>query len=435
MQSRGLYIATGVLVILGGLWYWSQHRKPSEDTSKSSLETPPVILKLDESSIAHIQLIKKDSPNIRLDKAGSGEWQITAPKELRADQSAVSSLVGAISSLNSERLVEDKASNLAQYGLDPPRLLVTVWEKDNKSQTLLVGDDTPTGGSTYAMLSGDPRVFTIASYTKTSLDKGLNDLRDKRLITLNPDKISRVELVEKGQDIEFARNKDEWQILKPKPMRANSTEVGDMVRQLSDAKMDTSGNGSADDASAYAKAAQVATAKLTDELGTQQVVVRKAKDTYYAKSSTVEGAFKVDSALGKSVEKKLDDFRNKSLFDFGFSTPDKIEIHNGQKSYFLTRGSAGEDDWWSNGKKMNAASVDDVITKLRDLSATAFPQSGFSNPTIEVTVTSDGGKRTESVSIAKLGDSYIARRNGEPALYKLSASAVDDLLKSVDAVR
>ena len=435
MQSRGLYIATAVLVILGGLWYWSQHRKPSDDTSKSAIETPPVILKLDESSITQVKLSKKDSPPVVLSKSSSGDWQILEPSLLRADQGAVSGLVGTIASLNADRLVDDKASNPAQYGFAQPSLQVEISEKNNKSEKLLIGDDTPTGGATYAMLSGDPRVFTIASYTKTSLDKGVNDLRDKRLVTINPDKISRVELVEKGQDIEFARNKDKWQILKPKPMRANSTEVGDLVRQLSDAKMDTSGNGSADDASAYAKAAPVATAKLTTESGTQQVEVRKAKDTYYAKSSTVEGAFKVDSTLGKSVEKKLDDFRNKSLFDFGYSTPDKIEIRNGQKSYFLTRGSAGEDDWWSNGKKMNAASVDDVITKLRDLSATAFPELGFSNPSIELTVTSDSGKRTENVSIAKSGDSYIARRNGESALYQLAASAVDDLVKAIDAIR
>ena len=43
-------------------------------------------------------------------------------------------------------------------------------------------------------LAGDPRVFTIASYTKTSIDKGPNDLRDKRLLTADFDKISQVQL-------------------------------------------------------------------------------------------------------------------------------------------------------------------------------------------------------------------------------------------------
>ena len=428
MQTRGLYVATAVLIVLGGLWYWSQHRKLADDT-KSSAETPPAILKLDQNSITRVELTKKNSPPVILDK--TTDWQITAPEPLRADQNAVSSLVAALATLNSERLVDANASNPSQYGFAPPALQIDVTEKDNKSQKLLIGDDTPTGGAVYAMLAGDPRVFTIATYTKTSLDKGLNDLRDKRLITLVADKISRVELLKKGQDIEFGRNQDAWQILKPKPLRADSTQVGDLVRQLTEAKMDTS---SADAASAFAKATPVATAKVTDESGTQQLEIRKANNDYYAKSSVVERAFKVDSALGKAVEKNLDDFRNKALFDFGYATPNKIEVHNGQQSLFLTRGSAGEEDWWSNGKKVDPSKASDLVSKLRELSATGFADSGFSHPTIELIVTSNDGKRVEDVLVAKSGDGYLAQRKGEPTLYKLSASSVDDLVKAGNAI-
>jgi hypothetical protein len=426
MQTRGLYVATAVLIILGGLWYWSQHRKPSEDTSKSASEVPPSILKLDQNSITRVELNKKDSVPVILEKA-SGEWQITAPNPLHADQSAVSALLGTLASLNSERVIADKDYNPAQYGLVPAALQVNVAEKD-KSQKLLIGDDTPTGGAVYAMLAGDPRVFTIASYTKNSLDKGLNDLRDKRLITLAAEKISRVELLKKGQDIEFGRNQDAWQILKPKSLRADGTQVGDLVRELTEAKMDT------DAASVFAKASPVAIAKVTDESGTQQLEIRQSKSDYYAKSSAVEGAFKVDSALGKAVEKKLDDFRNKALFDSGYTTPSKIEVHDGQQSLFLTRGSAGEDDWWTNGKKVDAAKASDVVSKLRDLSATGFADSGFSHPTIELIVTSNDAKRVEDVLIAKSADGYIAQRKSEPTLYKLSASAVDDLVKSAGVI-
>lgn len=434
MQSRGLYVAIAVLVVLGGLWYWSQRRKPTQEASKTSADTPPVILKLDANSITRVQLAKKDSAPVVLEKNSSGEWRIAAPKPLRADQSAVSGLVGTLASLNSERLVEAKASDPAGYGLAQPALQVDVSEKDNKSQKLLIGDDTPTGGAAYAMLGGDPRVFTVASYTETGLDKSVNDLRDKRLITLTADKISRVQLIKKGQELEFGRSKDEWQILKPKPLRADSTQVGDLVRELTEVKMDVRGS-NPDASAAYGKAVPLATARMTDESGTQQLDVRRLKDDYYARSSAVDGAYKVDPSLGKAVEKNLEDYRNKALFDLGFTSPDKIEIHNGAKAYFLTRGTGGEDDWWSNGKKMDAASVEDVISKLRDLSAASFVDSGFSKPAIEITVTSDNGKRVESVLLSKQGDSYIAQRKGEPSLYKITSAAVDDLLKAADAVK
>jgi hypothetical protein len=432
MKIRGLLVAAVIFFILAGLLYWSEHRKPAEDTVKASADAPPAILKLDSSSIARLDLKKKDTAPVVLAKGQSGKWEITDPKSFEADQDTVSSMLSTLSGLNSERLVEDKASDLKLYGLDRPAVEVDLTDKSNKTQRLLIGDDTPTGSAVYAMLAGDPRVFTMASYTKNSVDKSLNDLRDKRLLTLNADKISRIEVVRGNQAMEFGRNKDEWQIVRPRPLRADTTQVSELVRKLTDAKMDLSVTDSKAAVAAFARGAEVGTARVTDESGTQSIQVRKEKDTYYAKSSAVENTYKVDTDLGKVLDKGLEDFRNKKVFDFGYADPNKVEFHNGSKSYFLTR--TGE-DWWSNGRKMDAESVQSAITKLRDLAADKFPDTGFANPTIEVLVTSEDGKRTEKVQIAKSSDGYIAKRENEPALYRLSSSSIDDLQKAADEMK
>ena len=109
-------------------------------------------------------------------------------------------MLSTLSALNADRVVEDKASDRKQYGLDPPAVELDITGKGQGMRQLLLGDDTPAGGDVYAALAADPRVFTIASYNKSSLDKSLNDLRDKSLLTLNADKVSRVELLKKGQD-------------------------------------------------------------------------------------------------------------------------------------------------------------------------------------------------------------------------------------------
>jgi len=437
MKINSLAIAAFLLLSLTGFLYWSNHHRPSEESTKTSADTPPVILKLDENSIQTVQLKKKSEEPVVLSKSNAGSWQITGPKAFRADQTAAAGLASALASVNSERLVEDKASDLKTFGLAEPSLEVAVTGKDNKSQKLELGDDTPAGGAVYAMLAGDPRVFTVASYTKTSLDKGLNDLRDRRFLPVDGDKVSRVELIKKGSDLEFGRNKDDWQILKPSPLRADGTQVGDLVRELTDAKMDLASSGGNDKglAAKFSQATAVATAKVTDESGTQQLEVRKNKDDYYAKSTALEGVYKVDSTLGKALDKGLDDFRNKKLFGFGYSGPNKIELHNGSKAYSLARGTGGYDDWWSNGKKMDGANVDAVLSSLRDMTATSFPSSGFTNPTMDLIVTSDDGKRSENVQIARAGDHYIAKRENEPALYQLDAAAVDGLFKSADELK
>jgi len=433
MKLRGLIVAAVVLAGLTGTLYWSNHHKPS-DTTEASAAVAPKVLAVKEADITKFDLKKYGAEQVGGERNSSGKWRITSPTSLPADQSAVSSLLGTFSSLNSERLVEEKAGNLVAYGLDAPKLEVELSEKGNKTQKLLLGDETPAGNGIYAKLDGDPRVFTIPKYDKTSIDKTANDLRDKRLLTVESDKISQVDLIAKKQEIAFGRNKDEWQIVKPRPLRADGSAVDELVRALTDAKMELDASDDPKkDASLFSAAAPVATAKVTAESGTQELQVRKNKDDYYAKSSVVEGVYKVPSTLGQALDKNLDDFRNKKLFDLGSDDPNKIEIRDATKSYFLTR--SGEDWWSGSAKKMDAGVVQELIDKLRDLSASKFVDSGFTTTLIDLTITSNDGKRVEKVAISKAGDNSIAKRENDPTLYQLDSKAVDDLRKSADDVK
>jgi len=435
MKMNNLLFAAIVLAALSGVLYWSNHRKPAESAVKVSADTPPKILTLSQADIAKVDIKKKSGDEVDLAKDSAGKWQIAGAKPLRADQNEVSSMLSTLSSLSSERLIEEKAGNLADYGLAEPAVEVDVSEKDNKTQKLLIGDNTPAGNAVYVALAGDPRVFTLASYSKTSLDKSAKDLRDKRLLVFEQDKLSRVELSAKKQDIEFGRNKDQWQIVKPKPLRADDSKVEELIRKLGDAKMDLTA--SDDDqkkaVAAFNSGSAVAVAKVTDASGTEELQVQKNKDNYYAKSSAVEGVFKVGSDLGTALDKAVDDFRNKKLFDLGFTDPEKIELHDGSKAYFLTKGGS---DWFSaDGKKVDAIGAEGVVEKVRDLSASKFVDSGFGAPVLEVIATSNGGKTIEKVSIAKDGDHYVAKREGEPALYQLDPVVVTGLEKAAEDLK
>ena len=429
MKNSGLMIAAVVLAALSGALYWSNRHPASENTAKASVDTPPKILALKQEDISKIEIKKKGGEALDLAKGNAGKWEITSPKPLGADQEAVSSLLSSVSTLNSERLVDDKPTDLSQYGLAQPALEIDLITRDAKPQKLLVGDDTPAGSAVFAKLDGDPRVFTVASYNKSSLDKTANDLRDKRLLTLDFDKLSQLDLITKKQDIQFGRNKQEWQIVKPKPSRADNFQVEEIVRKLRDAKMDTSAT-DADakkGAAAFASGTQVATAKVTDAASTQELQIRKSKDEYYAKSTAVPGIYKVPSDVGQGLDKNVDDFRNKKLFDFGFDEPNKVELHDGAKAYFFTKGGQ---DWWSaDSKKLDSATVQPLIDNIRELSASKFVDSGFTTPAIELSIASNDRKRSEKVVIAKSGDNYIAKRDNEPALYQLDSSSATDLQK------
>jgi len=431
MKLRELIIAVVVLAALSGALYWSSHHQQSEKSAVSPAGGPTAVLKLNQGSIDKVSLAQSGAA-VTLVKDATGKWEISAPEAFAADQDAVSGVLSTLSSLNADRVVDEKATDFGQYGLDDRAVTATIETTDHKERKLLIGDETPAGGDVYAMVAGEPKVFTIASYNKTGIDKDADDLRDKRLVTMEPDKVSGVRLKRKGQTVEFGRIKDGWQITKPKPLRADNSAVGELVRSVADARMNLSGTGSDEAARGFAKATEVANVTLTGDKGTQTLDVRKNKDEVFVKSSAVEGTYKADASLGTAVDKGLDDFENKKLFDFGFEEPNKIELHDGAKAWYLVRSG---DDWWQNGKKMDAASVEGLVEGLRDLAATGIPDAGFKRADIEVVVTSGDGKRVERVEISKAGDKCVARREGDPELYELTARAVSDLETTVNGVK
>src|SRR5215471_3892064 len=438
MKSTGLLIAAVILAALAGVLYWSNRHPASEDSSaNASSGTSVKILSLNQADITRLTIRGEGQPRVELAKNASGLWQITAPKAFAADQDDVASVLSSLSSLTSDRLIEQEIGDTAPYGLSKPQLEIDVALKDSKEQKLLIGDQTPSGSTYYAMVAGNPRLFTIASYHKTSLDKSANDLRDKRFLTADFDKVSQIELRNdaKKQELTLARNKDGWQVLKPAPYRADTEQVDEFVRALREAKMDLSST--TDDAkmaAAFKSAELFGDAKVTGASGTQELEVRRSKDQtdYYARSSAVAGIYKLASTTGTGLNKGLDDFRNKKLFDFGDQEPEKIEIRDAQKSYFLTR--SGSDWWGPDGKKLDASTIDPVVEKLRGLAATKFLNSGFSAPLLQLTVASNEGKRVERVSIARNGDTYVAKRENEAALYELPSS-VKDLEDAVSKIK
>lgn len=426
MKMRGLMVATVVLAVLAGTLYWSNHRKAAPAADAAA--TPSVkLLTLKDADLTRLELKKKDTDPVVLVRDSGNQWQITAPKPYPVDQEVAGAITGALTSLDADQVVEDKPADLATYGLAQPALELDTTAKDGKTHKLLFGDETPTGDAYFAQVDGNPRIVTISGYNKGLIDKSLVDLRDRRLLPVDSAKVSRLEVKTARQDLEFGRSQDSWQILKPQPMRADSSKVTDLLNKMLDAKMELSGAPDEDkkSAAAFATAKPVGVVKVTDPSGEKQLEVRKNKDDYYVKSSAVAGVYRVLNDVGDALGKSLDDYRNKSLFDFGYNQADKIEMRDGSKSYLLSKSGS---DWMQSGKKMDSGGVEDLEEKIRTLEASKFVNSGFAKPVIDLTVTN--GKSTEKVSVAKAGANYVAKRGDEPTLYQLDAASVASLEKA-----
>jgi hypothetical protein len=422
IKPGGLLAACGVLIVLGGtVFYFQKNPSKPESTTPPS----PKILTLSEDQVEDIRIVKAGSEPVVLKKL-SGKWQITAPSATAADQEAAKTLVSAVSNVTSDRLIDEKPSDLATFGLNSPAIEVDITSKGGKVSKLLLGADTPTGSNTYVKLDGSPKVYTVFSSAKTNFDKTLNDLRDKRLLTFSSDKVAGFSIVSKGPSVEFGKNaQGEWQITKPKPYRADSPQVDDLLRKLKDARMDL-----AAPPPDFKTADKVGTASVTDNAGTQTIEIRQAKDkTYVAQSSVVDGAFKLAGDLGDGLkDKDADTFRNKKLFDFSFSDPTKVELNGAAYS------KAGE-KWTGPNGQIDPASIQTVVDKLRDLSAAKFADKFTGTQVLQIAVTSGDKHNVEKVTLNKVTDGYQAQRGDDPSVYVLPASTFDDLQGAVKGIK
>jgi len=430
MGLKKLLIAAVLLAALSGVLWWSNKHPDWGKEKKDEAAAAPVLLNVSDTALEHIDIQKKDTAKVSLERK-SGKWTVTAPESYPADQDAVSSIASALSSVSADSVVDDKPGDVAKYGLTNPALTVSIHEKGGRSDQLIFGDEIPGGSLNYLRVGGNPKVYAVASSLKTSFDKSLNDLRDKRLLTFEQGQLTRVDLTSGKSNIEFGKNsQSEWAIVQPQPYRADNFQVEELLRKLSEAKMDLAVTpADAEKAQkSFSSGKPVASVKLIDSNGTQTFDLHKSGDDYFGKSSVVPGSFKLSADLGKQLEKPLDEFRNKKIFDFGFSDPTRIEIQG--KTY-----TKSASDWKVDGKAMDAAAVQALIDQLRELAATSFATDGFTTVSASTTIVSNDGKRTEKAEFSKTSDGYLARRGSEPGLYRVDAKALNDILEASTKVK
>ena len=426
MQIRGLLIAVGVLALLSGALWWTN--KNPQDASKKPNEKLENLTTLMQADLVEVSVTRKgEAPLVLRKPAGGGNWEMVLTPALPTSVTDALDVVSNASTVTGDSVVDENATDLVQYGLEPAQITVSLKDKSGKTQQVLIGDQAPVGMKYYARRPNEKKVFTVPLATYTGINRTVNDLRDKRLLVIDESKLAKVEVVRKSETLEFTKGRQSlWQMVKPQPFRTDATVVDEILNKLREAKFDPK---LAEDtvkknAAGFAAGAVLGSLRLTAG-AVAQLEIRKSKDNeYLGKSSTTDGIHKLSDELGKSVEKTLDDFRSKKLTDFGFEDPARIELDFGGKKSTLEHKGA---DWIWNGKKADAESVNGLLDALRGFGALSFVDKKFTAPVSTLTITHRDGKTIEKVLIAKVGNFVYAMRQGEIGEYEIDPKTLSDL--------
>src|SRR5687767_11802303 len=219
---RGLVSTIALVLVLAGLGayiYFVDSKRP-----EGGVEEKQKAFTVESDKIEEITVTAEgETSTIR---KADGSWKMTAPLAVDADANEASGLATAIASLEINRVIEENAANLAEYGLAEPRIKVAFKGPDGAAGEIHLGDKTPTQSDVYAVRPGEKRVFLVQAYQETAFGKKPFDLRDKRVLTFERDKVDSVEIVQAGKPtIQLARTGSDWAVKQPIQTRGDYSVI------------------------------------------------------------------------------------------------------------------------------------------------------------------------------------------------------------------
>ena len=260
-----LYVRTdrpAKTVVLESADLLEEARKPVGEYRRRKL------MDLARGDVVRIDLERKES-RVRIQRAeeGADRWVLSEPLTARADGDVVSGLLGSALGVRAAEFIDDAPKDLARYGLDEPRLSVTLWKKapePEKAEQPPEGEGDPAGdekpearpepvkavtlkfGSwadvkdeTAHVTTDDACVVSADAETFKDLDKSAADIRDQRVLAVRKDQAKRIHLKTEAGELELAKVDDVWRLTVPgRPeMPADSDSVDGLLEEAAGLKV------------------------------------------------------------------------------------------------------------------------------------------------------------------------------------------------------
>jgi hypothetical protein len=443
MKIRKFLPTLIALVALAATWgaftYYDKHKgseKPAAETTNQEK-----IFSLDAQHIQSITFKPRDGDAFSCRREG-GKWTITDPRHLDVDQGNFSGILNSLTTAAIDQVADPNPASLKDFGLDPPSFTLEI-TTDAKPQsfTLLLGDDTPTSGGLYAQVSGSPRVFTLSSYLKSSLEKKMFDLRDRRALTLEAEQLQKIAVEYKGTHWTLEKNPEGiWDLVLPPSVRADRFTVDGLVSQLRGLTMQTIAAEDKKKNGDYGLGSPELHLELTGSGGTQTIVVgKKEKDSerYFATNSALDPVFTLNSEFVTQFKKDQADLREKDLFSFSAFDVKRAELDTPKGHWVFQRQGNQWKQTAPKSRNVNSDKMDTLLTHLRDLRADSFPKGGnladfgLAKPAYRFSIQYGDKNATEIVEAGKSGDHVYARKTTDPLPSELPKTALDDVEKSL----
>ena len=449
---KGPFLRTALLAVVaasfGAYIYFVESKKeaPKGDDSKPKEK----VFSFDQAKVKEVRLVAAGE-SIRLVKDGQA-WKMESPLAVPADASAVDGIVSGLAGLEMDEEIVPSAENLDEFGLKTPEKTVTLTDEGGQAHALLVGKKLADGSGLYAKTPDKTRIFTVATFALSSLDKKPFDLRDRDLLHVKRDAVKTLEITGPEGSYTLARNdKGEWAFTRPLATLAGRWSVDGILGTLESLRMESvaAEDGLGKDAKRFGldQPARTVTLGLADGSTKALEIGSAAGDKkWHARPKGAALVAVIPGALVDDLAKGMKELRGKRLLEVATYETEGFDVTEGgaTKTYAktTTKDAQGFDSAkWKrtapDAKDLETTKVEDALFKVGGLEVAEFldqpkgPDAyGFEAPAFTLLIRSGAGKGEQKIEIGKKDGSVYARRPGDAAVLKLDAAKVDELIKA-----
>ena len=441
---RRLLSTLTLLAVSAGLGAYIYYSKPPEPETAAKEKAFPGIV---YDQIAELTVRSKSGDVTTVKKAADG-WQMVSPAAVKASESDIAAIGASLANLDVTRVIDDKATDLAPYGLDKPQMEVGYKSADGKSGgTIQIGQLTATGQGMYAKRVDQPRVFIVPSYVDTILNKTTFDLRDKAVVSFQRDKVDGITVTSGSQTVQLAKRSGDWTLLAPSADRADSAAVTSLMDRVESTQMKSTvaENPSPADLKKFGLDKPVASVEFKQGNTVTTLVVGGNADpmTAYARDTAKSVVVTVDSGILDDLRKSADAYRRKELFDLRPFTASHVVFTRGSEAVTFERVKGEKDapDTWRrvspNGAAIDTSKIETMLGNFADLRITdpvdGGAKTGLETPALVVTATFGEDKKQETVRFGKAGADVFGRAGTSPA-GKIDADKYTQAIAKLDEI-
>lgn len=374
MNPRATALLALVVAALGA-FVWLYEIRGADGRAERTEAEKHVFRGVEADDVSKFTLRTKEGGEVRLEK-GEGGWRIAAPVAFPADAANAESVASTLASLRSEAVVDDPGP-LAEYGLEGEPAVR--FEAKGEEHVLRVGARSPVGANTYVATAADRPVYVVASFRTASLERSLDDLREKRLVHFDRDAVVEARVRWKDGSVRLLRDEQDpevWRLVEPLEAAADGRTVSKLLSDLEFLRAT-----GFDDAPSAEVAKRLDAPELAVELrtkadgkdGSVRVVLGAAEGDALPARGQVEGAvYELPAGRLADFPRRVDAYRDKSLARFVPSEARRFELAfhaEGAGESFVVTGKREGEGWTTAPEMLDPEKVEALLRELSGLDA------------------------------------------------------------------